>query len=248
MSSLLRAVLTIILLCTLAFGQGAIVTTPSVLRSPLIVSPGVAAAGNTFSAVHVPQTLSTACTTTNSCAFTVTSTGSGNLEVFTITNTSGGADYATSITGLGTGVCPASAQLHNASIGAVSLCYVLSTNSGQTTATIGFGATSNYVISYSESSYTPGPISLDNCGTNSNTSSSTSNTGATATITGTSDIAFQWIVLNTGDPSAITTYQNIVFGSGLRSGAADLLNTSSNTAPTWTTTNAESVTGGCWFK
>lgn len=233
------------------------------------IGAGRAAAGNTFTVVHHPSVVDTTCTTTASCASPVPSTGSGNLLYFTAGNTNGTAWYITAVgnaactasatpsaccTGNGTGACgtgavSASSQTFNASIGSSSSGYILSSVSGLTTIPLKFTSSGNYNVTAWEESYTPGPISLDICNTASNTSNSTSQTGPSlAASTGTSDAAFQSITLSTGDPSSITSYQNIVFTTNTHAGAADLINTSAFGAPTWTTSNAQSVMTACSIK
>lgn len=201
---------------------------------------------NTFTLV---QTVNQA--NCNACAITVSAIGSGHLLVIQASDQAGGG--ANFITGAncsstcGTWVVPTGTanQLNNACCGAVSYAYILSSTSGATTITPTVSNARNYFFAIYEYSYTPGPISVDTSNTNLNASCG-SCAGITLSLTGTNDVIDQMIVSGTATPSAVTTYGNFAHSSF--TGFADLENTSSGTAPTWTVTAGQVVVGAVAFK
>lgn len=90
----------------------------------------------------------------------------------------------------------------------------------------------NGVAEVREYSFTNGPVSIDgNGGTRDQSSGASSIAGVAMSPTGASDLIVQGIA-GSDNCSAITTYTHSDFLSG--NGIADLLNTTSGTAPTWT--------------
>lgn len=185
---------------------------------------------NTFTLVNQTNQFPTSCTPT--CNLTVTSTGSGHLLVIQATNQNGGARYLSSVTGGGTWVVPAGCEGVNASAGAVSCAYVLSSSPGTTTFAVTTTTNDGYEFVTYEVSYTPGPISFDTSNATAQ-SASTNPPGQALTLAGTSELIFQTIALPANGPSGISApYTNYL--NWFNGGFATSFNTSSGTAPTWT--------------
>lgn len=90
-----------------------------------------------------------------------------------------------------------------------------------------------------EFSCTGGTVSHDIDGTANNSTDTTPYNGVPLTLSGTNDAIVQWSDGVTQDPTSITTYANFTSVNGI--GMADLINTTSGTAPAWT---AAANTGG----
>lgn len=215
----------------------------------VITSPNPAgAAGNTFALLHQTHCFWTA-SATHTC--TVTSTSSNSLLVAFASNNSGAADFISSITGAGTWVVPTGAstcQKSNGSIGAISCAYVLVGSSGVTSINYTMGASSDYAVIYYEYSSTGAPT-LDYQNSFQNTTTTTP-AGITSILTGTSDVIVQGLEAASGTIASITTYANFLdSGFNTNFASANLLNTASGTAPTWTNgANAISISSAIAFK
>ncbi len=206
--------------------------------------------GNTFTQTQTP--VFTSCSSAATCTLTVTSTGAGHLLVITAIQTSGAADFISSVSGGGTWVVPSGAntcQGSNAAVGAVSCAYVLSSSAGTTSVVITWSGTFAAFATFYEVTYSGGSVAVDKQDTAFNSSSSTSQPGPTLSITGTSDAIFQSITLFTGNVTAIdSSYVN--FHSYVNfSGSANILNAASGTGPTWTlSASASAFVGAIAFK
>lgn len=212
---------------------------------------GGVSSSNTFTLV---QNLGNFCSSSTTCAVTVSSTGSGHLLFLQAGNSSGAADYLSSVSGGGTWVVPSSCQINDSSTGAVSCAYSLSSSSGTTTVNLTFGASSAYSVAFWEYSFTLGSTSLDTCGTGDNTTAATTQSGVALTLSGSSDVLLQATTGNTtiGGPTSISSPYGHLTGPSIPLqffGGADSENSSSGTAPTWTwSASNKSVVNACAFK
>jgi hypothetical protein len=173
----------------------------------------------------------------NTCAVTVTSTGTGHFGVIlwlTANSTS-----ASSISGGGSWTIPASCKIN---VTFTSGCaYILSLSSGVTTITMTWSTSacgSPCSIFFYEESFTGSSVSLDNgssggLGTVNNTSSSSTPPGVALTLSGANTAIFQVILQGNGSATAISGSYNLDLGGAFQ-GSASALNTTNGTAPTWT--------------
>lgn len=201
-----------------------------------------AASGTTANTFTFVQRTYMACSA-NPCSITVGSTGSGHLLVMTATNDTGGVTpvYITSVSGGGTWVIPAGCQSLQNLAGSVSCAYVLASSSGTTSVSVGFTTGTQFSLAFWEYSFSAGSTTLDQLGAGNDISASPLS-GITLTGLGTNDVIIQWIVLGStaAGPTAVSglyghLLNNVGSSTGLNySGYADLENTSSGAAPSWT--------------
>lgn len=185
--------------------------------------------------------LSSNCTaTSNTCALTVSSTGSGHLIIVGmgigavgeyITGISdGGSTYVVNSGNLAGNAC--AGQDAGAPYG--SDCgYTLSSASGETTITVTRTDATSYLwrISATEYSFTASSIAFDVVGNRDQSTNTTSPAGVTLSLTGSNDAIYQ--LDSTGSPSAISALYTVSdFAAHL--GAASCYSSCTGTAPTWT--------------
>lgn len=192
-------------------------------------------------AITKVQALEFACTA-SPCVKTIASTGSGNLLV--IVQTGGVGDTITAISctsTCGTWVHCTACESSDSSAGAVDLEYVLSSNSGATSVSVTMtGATSLFFFEFS----TTLPPFLVNTGATpqskrDQTTAVTSIAGVALTLSAVNAVNVQGVACG-GTCSSITTYAGI-FDATNGNGAASLINTTSGTAPTWTSTSGRAA-------
>ena len=258
----MKQVLSLLGLAILGFlfmAQGGVIGPKGVIGPNGVLGAAAGGATNTFTLVQGPIYSGTTgpCGNQVTCATTVTALGSGHLLVLQGFTSQGSAIYISSVactsSSCGTWVVPTGAgyQINDASggaPGALSSAYVLSSSSGATTVTITWNNASpggGAHATFWEYSYTPGPCALDIGGTVPDAVCS-SCPGVALSLTGTQDVILQELASDTASPSAITTYTN--FANGSFTGWADLENTSSGTAPTWTETSGHTVGIAIAFK
>ena len=192
---------------------------------------GVPFAAGSFTLLHVTTPVTTAaCSTT--CTVTVSSTTAGSLQVLTATTSDGNQAWVSSVSGAGAWSCPV--QDNFPALGSVSGCYNLSSTAGVTTLTLTSTVSGDtYNVRQWEYSFTGGPASLDSSATNANLTAGTTQTGITLTLGGPRDVIVQWIVSTNGPSSISGGYGNFAATASF-GGWADLENTASGAAPTWT--------------
>lgn len=198
----------------------------------------------TFTLLHVTAPVTTAaCSLT--CTITVTGTTAGSLQVITATDNGSSQAYVSGTSGAGNWSCPV-AQFLNP-IGGVSGCYNVNSTAGVTTLTLTSsvsGATFN--VRQWEYTFTGGPVSLDTSGNNTTSVGSTTQLGGAVALGGSNRLIVQWVVSSSQAASSISApYGNFVSqGASTDSAYADLENTSSGTAPTWTFPTSQTIAAG----
>jgi hypothetical protein len=203
--------------------------------------------GHTFT--FVQSVAGAACTAgTATCSITVASTGTGNVGVLWANDQTGTPLTITSISGGGTWTIPSGCSLNHASIGTSNCAFIPSLTGGVTTITVTWSnATLNSnldKLKYFEYSVTGGGgVVLDTSGTIFDSSSGTSQPGVALTLSGSSDLILQSLIASLGTVSGVTTYGHLTPSSSGYDAAAELLNTASGTAPTWTTTSSGTPIG-----
>jgi hypothetical protein len=208
---------------------------------------------NVFSIVQAPanganQECAPTCTASGIPVVAIPSTIAGDLGVIMVTNTTSG-HYISSVSGCGTWVVPAGAQVSQSGIGAVSMAYTLSLTGACTTATITMNSNDtalNTWVAYAEISRNDSKsFILDVVGATDNSTTSQTPPGQTLTLSGTStdpDICFQQIE-NGANASVLpftqTLYFQPAYGGGSNQNATNygsnaiLLNTLNGAAPKW---------------
>jgi hypothetical protein len=233
-----------LILCSLCWGQGVVVS-PKVVKSPsVVVSPGSSGGGNTWTFVASSSGQSgrgvnlDACTA-GVCHLTVTSTGTGHAAILQAMATAGSGITISSVSGgCGTWVVASGAHISNASEIDVNQAYCTSTVSGATTITATMSTTSTFILIYFEWSWSGSTITFDVANTATNASGTT--TGPSLTLTGTNDLISQVSGVGSGDPTAITSPYSTEFintdGTAAYSFTAGATagNITSYAAPTWT--------------
>ena len=205
----------------------------------------------TFALIQRPQTTNTTCSTTvNTCTLTVASTGSGHLGVVTVGLLAATNTWVTKVTdnmgstwtvpgNTGSGGC----YLFNGNYGTTGCAYNLSLPAGVTsiTATWSSVVPEGSRFDFREYSYTGGGIALDSIGTIQDSSNPvTTITGVTPVLSGTNDVIIQAFSSGSSHATGVTTYGDANVGDSLY-GSADLLNTTSTVAPTWSTCCANTI-------
>jgi hypothetical protein len=194
----------------------------------------------TFTVAQLVDSGSSCSTSSNTCALTISSSGSGHLGI--ITWMTGTSTVVSSIAGAGTWTTPAGCQIYTAATGTVGCSYTLSTTSGSTSVTITWSGSSPGFpthFTYYEYSFSGSSIALDSgasggLGTASDLASS-SPVGVALTLAGSNDAIFQGIVTASGTASAISggyTFDTTASQAG--QGAGHIINTASGAAPSWT--------------
>ena len=197
----------------------------------------------TITEIQHPQTGSSTCSrTVNTCTLAVASTGSGHFGIVMITLLSSQNTWVTSITDNqgGTWTVPGSGGSGGCyqfagSYGTTGCAYNLTLSPGVTSIT---GTWSSVVpegaeMDFREYSYTGTAVSLDNIGTFGHPSSgATTISGIAPVLSGTNDVIVQSFASGSDHATAVTTYGNANMGDDYF-GSADLLNTTSTTAPTF---------------
>ena len=189
------------------------------------------------------QVRTSSCTASSTCVLTISSTGAGNAAVimgsgtYAIASVSGGS---------GTWVVPAGCQVSGGAT--LSCAYNLGLSSGSTSITVTWASTpaAGARLDYREFSTTGTSFTLDSggsggLGTITNGTASTTQPGVALTIGGTVDVIVQQMNFSGGTPSGVTVYSN--FSGSSFTAAANLLNTTSGTAPTWTNSSSNTSIG-----
>jgi hypothetical protein len=110
----------------------------------------------------------------------------------------------------------------------------------------------NWRMVFLEYSFTGSSVAFDTSNHINHNSASTSQVGPAITLTGTNDAIVQFLSMS--GSSVVTSInqsyviENTSSGSGQAHSAADLINTTSNTAPTWTTGSSNSECSAIAFK
>ena len=210
-----------------------------------------------FTLIQHPQTTNTTCSTTvNTCTLSVASTGSGHFGVVTVGLLAAANSWVTSITDNqgGTWIVPGNTgsggcYLYAGVYGTTGCAYNLTLPAGVTSIT---GTWSSVVpegarMDFREYSYTGGSVQLDNIGTYSDPSTPvTTITGISPVLSGTDDVIVQAFSSGSSHATGVTTYGDANIGDSLY-GSADLLNTTSTVAPTFTTCCANTVYGAIYI-
>jgi hypothetical protein len=212
--------------------------------------PGMpAASGGTPTLALVQHPTNGACPASSStCSVTVASTGSGHLIVVGMGYGNGTQVTLSSVSGGGTyTVCTGCPGFDAAGLGTV-MGYTLSSTSGATTITLNLSAAVGGSEAWArEYSCTNGALSYDTAGTHDNSTATTSATGATLTLTGTNDAIVQSVASGGSGVTAISApYTTLDTPGG--DGVANLLNTTSGAAPTWTQGNGVAAASGIAIK
>jgi hypothetical protein len=249
LQNLLTTIRFSLLLCIALLQEGVTVLPKTAVLPKTTMFQGVGVV-NTFTLVQHNGILSTP--TGSTYTYTPSqSIGTGNLGVLIVNNANVTTDFISSVANGGTWIVPAGCQLGQGSWGAVSCAYNLSTTSTSTLA-LTFAASSNYSICLFEYSFSPGPASLDTIPAPvNNGSSSTTQPGVAVTVNGASDVIVQSSIGATtaNGPSSVSTYGNLLTPTNSNTGCADLENTTSGAAPTWTWPVAQrSGSNGISFK
>ena len=175
------------------------------------------------------------------CSVTVSAIGTSKHFGAIISDNNGGGNISISSVSGGGGTWNTSAscnQYDGVANDALSCAYNLGFTSADTTVTVTWSATcGSCIFLFIEWSYTGSSVSLDAISAADDTTSQTSQPGVTLTLTGTNDVVLQG--LGNKDSTAITTYTNRTVAT--TANLADLENTTSGTAPTWTISSAARV-------
>jgi hypothetical protein len=197
----------------------------------------------TITEIQHPQTSPSTCSkTVNTCTLTVAPTGSGHFAVVMITLLSATNTWVTSITdnqggqwtvpgSSGSGGC----YLYGGVYGTTGCAYSFTLPAGVTSIT---GTWSSVVpegalFDFREYSYTGPSVSLDSIGTFSHpTNSATTVIGISPVLSGANEVIIQSFASGSDRATGVTVYGNANIGNAYF-GSADLLNTTSTTAPTF---------------
>lgn len=201
----------------------------------------------TLTYVQSPQT-SSCSTSSATCAITVTSTGGGDVGVMlvdygastskTISSMSCGANaWTRNPTGTG--------QFLSAASGGAALAYNLNLSAGVTSCSVTMSGIPAFGWDLQFWEYRhAGAVSLDSANGKTISTAQTNPTGIAFTLTGTNDVIVQQMVF-TASPSAI----NLSYGHLNTSQAgADLENTTTGTAPTWTAASGTGIANAIAIK
>lgn len=198
----------------------------------------------------VQHVLSGACgTTSNTCAVTVASTGSGNVIVVGI-GIGSTTQHITAVSAGGTFTIPPSACFSTDTAGKGTDCaYTLSSSSGVTSITVTRSNTSSaaWRVGITELSFTSGPVSVDTGSpqTRDQTVSTTTPAGVALTLAGSNDAVFQ--IINGVSPTNVSVPYNTASDFGSNAGFATNINTTDGTAPTWTQSNGHAALSAIAF-
>jgi hypothetical protein len=173
---------------------------------------------------------------------TVTSTGTGHLLVL-MGHTNTGTTTVSSVSGAGTWSIPAGCHVNGGgSIGGTDCAYNLSSTSGVTSISITLSASGTSTWIFYEYSFSGSSFSLDTTGTVTDGTAGTSLAGVGLTLAGTKDVIVQGLFTSGGNVTGVSTPYSNFQGTSF-TGQADLENTSSGTAPTWTNSNSQTAAG-----
>jgi hypothetical protein len=204
-----------------------------------------------FTLIQHPQTLGSTCSTTvANCTLSVAPTGSGHFGVVMITLLSASNTWVTAVTdnqggswtvpgNTGSGGCYQFAGPY----GTTGCAYNLTLPAGVTsiTATWSSVVPEGARMDFREYSYTGGSVALDNIGTFADpTNPVTTIVGVTPVLSGSNDVIIQSFASGSGAATAVTTYADANIGVSYF-GSADLLNTTTTVAPTFTICCANTV-------
>jgi hypothetical protein len=194
--------------------------------------------------------------TSATCAVPVSSTGSNHLLVITAMNNNGSAVYLSSVSGgcAVTWQIPTGTQFNGGATNSTgSDAYCLVSSAGATSITITWNSSTPDFsgVQVWEYSFTGTSIALDSgssggVGTVNNTSSGTTGAGVPLSLAGANDVIIQMMCVKSVQVTSVATYGNFssFFGGPPGgTGTADLENTTSGAAPTWTF-NGSSISRG----
>lgn len=223
-----------------------------VMQQAIVNTPKPASTGGTFAVVNEAADRCAYANNLNcsgsTLTMTVPSTGSGHELVLFYTDSS--TQTISSVSGgcSGSWTVQSSAHIAYGPVGVNNAATCSSSSSGTTSIVVTSSGTpaGTASIIYYEVSYT-GTFSSFSAGTIEDSTSSTSLTGVTPSLSGGVTYAiFQIMQVSTGQCSSVSTYTNFVSQNSNSQGlggvtGAQLLNTTSTTAPVWT--SGTSVTG-----
>ena len=204
-----------------------------------------------FTLIQHPQTVGSTCSTTvANCTLSVASTGSGHFGVVMITLLSASNSWVTAVTdnqggtwtvpgNTGSGGCYQFAGPYGTTGCAYNL--TLPANVTSITATWSSVVPEGARIDFREYSYTGGSVALDNIGTFADPTNPVNTiVGVTPVLSGSNDVIIQSFASGSGAATAVTTYADANIGVSYY-GSADLLNTTTTVAPTFTICCANTV-------
>jgi hypothetical protein len=202
----------------------------------------------TFANIQKP--CNTACPTSGTtCAVTVTSTGTGHIMVaIAFRDTAGATQTISSVSGAGTWVHPTGANGVDATAGSSDSAYNLSSTSGVTSITLTLSAAvaTTWAACVEEYSFTASGVAFDVAGSRDQSTAAANFTGVGLTLAGGNQLIVQY-GNDSGTCSGVSAgYGDTVFPNN--NCLADALNTSSGTAPTWTSTSGRAALGAIAFK
>jgi hypothetical protein len=213
----------------------------------------------TFTFVQNPIT-ATCSTSSSTCALTGSSIGANHLLVIKSGTNTGAAVFIGSVTGncSGTWQVPAGTQsAGGGSLNNLSDAYCLSSTSGAVAITVtwtsaapGFNGAQLWEYSFTGSAAQLNTGASGGVGNVNNAAAATTQPGVALTLAGTTNLVIQQTSIGSGNTiSSISTYGHFTsyfLGSGTNPGTtatADLENTASGTAPTWTFSGSTTSNG-----
>lgn len=188
--------------------------------------------GGTLTLLQHPAVPSSTCAGGTTCSLTLTqSIGTGNLLIITASAGNTASDIVSINVG-GSLTIPAGCNFNGTALN--TRCgYVLSSASTAGPVVITFsGSTLGINASLREYSCSGGTLTFDTSGHRDSGSDTSPFAGVGLTLGGTNDVILQFSDGVTVDPTAVSTYGNFESNNGV--GIADLLNSTSATAPNWT--------------
>lgn len=226
----MRTFLSVLILSVASFAQGGMMPGPGTVHS---IGPGATAA-------LVQKVASPSCGGATTCAGTIVAIGAGHSAVFVSESVSVVVMASVSTGGTlvpcGGGVANTGGNITGSGGLSIQCGWILSTTASSTTLTLTYsGTTGGAAWTMYEYSCTGGTVSHDQDNATQNGTDTTPFNGVTLSgLTGTNDFIVQAADGTNNDPSSVAgPYGDFLLGNnGLA--AADLLNTTSGTAPVWT--------------
>jgi hypothetical protein len=213
-------------------------------QSVMFPGPGVSAgasSGGTFSLVQQTAYSTGGCTSSTTCAITVTSTGSSHFGVICAHTNTGTVTISSISSGTWTTLFHYNVS---GSIGGGSCAYTFSLPSGQTSFTVTFSAAVTSLSTFQEWAYSGASAQIDpgtsgGYGSVSDPAASTF-PGVGLTLNCTRCLVIQEVWTSGGSVSSISSPYTNFQGTSFRGDAslANASNSSASTAPTWTNSNS----------